>query len=201
VPASVIGPVRGPRSASTSRRVRVAGRRRPARGDVPRTEGAPACVSVRRGLVISGSYRLPTPDLPPQDIRQDGSDQGSQVVVLTARKRAAEAGAAALRPFASARLRASVLRQSGAPTLLPGADCSSKVQLVEAQCGPRREHEVLTAMDKTGCLKVGDRIDRIEPAADLRHQLLDRPNALAATQHEHENGFVRCDGPALRPSR
>jgi hypothetical protein len=75
-----------------------------------------------------------------------------------ARGRAA-AGAAALRPFASARLRASVLRQSSAPTLLARADRRSKVQFVEAQRGVRREHEVMTTMDKARCLEGGERVD------------------------------------------
>lgn len=91
---------------------------------------------------------------------QPGTDRTRwAVVVLTARERAAEAGAAALRPVASARLRASVLRQSGAPTLLARADCRSKVQFVEAQCGARCEHEVMTTMDKARCLQGGDRVD------------------------------------------
>jgi hypothetical protein len=159
VPASVIGPVRGPRSASTSLSARVAGRRRSTcpsgRARDPRVEGVPTCVSLRRGLAMSRSYRLLVPNLPSQDISQSGSNRDRQVVVLTARERAAEAGAAALRPFASARLRASVLRQSGAPTLLAGADDRSKVHSVEAQCSPRCEYEVATAMDKTRCLEGG----------------------------------------------
>jgi hypothetical protein len=73
VPASVIGPVNGPRSASTSLSARVAGRRRSARGCVLRAEGELACVSLRRGLAISGSYRLSIPNLPSQDISQNGS--------------------------------------------------------------------------------------------------------------------------------
>jgi hypothetical protein len=67
VPASVIGPVNGPRSASTSLSARVAGRRRAARGCVPRTEGELVCVSLRRGLAMSRSYRLPSPNLPSQN--------------------------------------------------------------------------------------------------------------------------------------
>jgi hypothetical protein len=174
VPASVIGPVRGPRSASTSLSARVAGRRPAARECVSRARGELACVSLRRGLAMSRSYRLPFPNLSfaGHQLEPDRIGRYRRVVVLTARERAAEAGAAALRPFASARLRASVLRQSGAPTLLARANCRSKVQFVEAQCGARREHEVMTTMDKTGCLKGGDRIDDIEPTTDLRHQLL-----------------------------
>lgn len=110
--------------------------------------------------------------------------------------RARGGGRSGLRPFASARLRASVLRQSGAPILLPGADCSSKVQLVETRCGPRREHEVVTAMDKTRGLEGSNRVDHIEPATNLRNQLLDRPNALAATQHKRENCVNRSGTPA-----
>jgi hypothetical protein len=190
VPASVIGPVNGPRSASTSLSARVAGRRRSVRGCVPRAEGELACVSLRRGLAMSRSYRVLVPNLPSQDISQSGSNRDRQVVVLTARERAAEAGAAALRPFASARLRASVLRQSGPPTLLAGADNRSKVHSVEAQCGPRRKHEVVTAMDKPRCLERGKRVDHVEPAANLRHQLLNRPYALAATQQESKDALL-----------
>jgi hypothetical protein len=149
VPASVIGPVRGPRSASTSLNARVAGRRPAARERVPRAEGELACVSLRRGLAMSRSYRVPFPNPRSPDIGRTRIGRDGRIVVLTARERAAEAGAAALRPVASARLRASVLRQSGAPTLLPGADCPSKVQFVKAQRGARREHEVMTTMDKT----------------------------------------------------
>lgn len=62
MPASVIGPVRGPRSASTSLSARVAGRRRAARECVPRAEGELACVSLRRGFAISSltvcQYRI-----------------------------------------------------------------------------------------------------------------------------------------------
>lgn len=67
MPASVIGPVNGPRSASTSLNARVAGLRRAARGSA-RAEVEPACVSLRCGLAISGSYRLPITDLRLQDI-------------------------------------------------------------------------------------------------------------------------------------
>lgn len=56
-------------------------------------------------------------------------------------------------------VRASVLRQSGAPTLLARANCRSKVQFVEAQRGVRREHEVMTTMDKARCLEGGERVD------------------------------------------
>lgn len=70
MPASVIGPVNGPRSASTSLSARVAGRRRAARGCAPRAGGEPGCVSLCRGLAISESYRLPMPDWRPQDISQ-----------------------------------------------------------------------------------------------------------------------------------
>jgi hypothetical protein len=60
VPASVIGPVRGPRSASTSSKRRVAGRRRPAptrRCVVER----PGFASLRCGLAIPTDYRLQGP--------------------------------------------------------------------------------------------------------------------------------------------
>ena len=60
VPASVIGPVRGPRSASTSSKRRVAGRRRPAptrRCAVER----PGFASLRCGLAIPTDYRLQGP--------------------------------------------------------------------------------------------------------------------------------------------
>lgn len=70
MPASVIGPVRGPRSASTSLSARVAGRRPAARECVPRAEDELACVSLRRGLAMSRSYRLPTPNLRSQNIGQ-----------------------------------------------------------------------------------------------------------------------------------
>ena len=71
MPASVIGPVRGPRSASTSLSVRVAGRRPTARECVSRDEGELACVSLRRGLAMSRSYRLPFLNLGSQNIRQN----------------------------------------------------------------------------------------------------------------------------------
>ena len=89
--------------------------------------------------------------------------RGGGAVVLTARERAAEAGAAALRPFAS------VLSCSDSPALPPcsGNHLPLKVHLVEAQRGPRGEHKVVTAMDKTGRLECGKRIDHFEPAADL----------------------------------
>ncbi len=64
MPAFVIGPVRGPRSASTSLNARVAGRGRAARGCVSRVEGELACISLRRGLAISRSYRPVHPDPP-----------------------------------------------------------------------------------------------------------------------------------------
>jgi hypothetical protein len=91
---------------------------------------------------------------------------------LTARERAAEAGAAALRPVASARLRASVLRQSGAPTPLARTDCCSKVDFVEAQCGSRCEHELVTAMYETGGLERCQRVHGLHPTTDLRDQLV-----------------------------
>jgi hypothetical protein len=76
VPASVIGPVRGPRSASTSLSARVAGRRRSrcpsGFARVPRVEDAPTCVSLRRGLAMPRSYRPPIPNLLSQkNIDQD----------------------------------------------------------------------------------------------------------------------------------
>jgi hypothetical protein len=82
VPASVIGPVRGPRSASTSLSARVAGRRRTARECVPRVEDELACVSLRRGLAMSRSYRLPFPNRRSQNIGQNRIGRGGRVVVL-----------------------------------------------------------------------------------------------------------------------
>ena len=70
MPASVIGPVRGPRSASTSLSARVAGRRRAAPECVPRGGGELA-VSLRRGLAMSKSYRLPSLNLRSQNIGQN----------------------------------------------------------------------------------------------------------------------------------
>jgi len=60
VPASVIGPVRGPRSASTSLSARVAGHRRsacPLRVSVPRVEDVPTPVPLLRGLAMYETYR------------------------------------------------------------------------------------------------------------------------------------------------
>lgn len=57
MPASVIGPVSGPRSASTSLNARVAGRRGATRGCIARVGGELICVSLRRGLAMSKSYR------------------------------------------------------------------------------------------------------------------------------------------------
>ncbi len=39
------------------------------------------------------------------------------------------------------------------------ANCRSKVQFVEAQRGVRREHEVMTTMDKARCLEGCERVD------------------------------------------
>ncbi len=91
---------------------------------------------------------------------------------MTARERAAEAGAAVLRPVASARLRAFVLRQSGAPTLLAEAGRYSEVEFVEAQRGSRCEHEVVATMDKTSGLERCQRIHGLHPTTDLRGQLI-----------------------------
>lgn len=71
MPASVIGPVRGPRSASTSPSDRVAGRRPETPGYGPRIKGELAGVSLRRGLAMSKSYRLPFSNLRLQNIGQN----------------------------------------------------------------------------------------------------------------------------------
>jgi hypothetical protein len=120
VPASVIGPVRGPRSASTSPSDRVAGRRPAMPGCDPRIKGELAGVSLRRGLAMSRSYRSPFSNLRCRTLVRTGSED--MAGRRSDRARARGGGRGGLRPFASAHLRASVLRQSGAPTLLPGAD-------------------------------------------------------------------------------
>lgn len=68
MPASVIGPVSGPRSASTSRNDRVAGRRRAARDRgcevICDDDDSAVRVGLRCGLAIGEAYRgngLPAP--------------------------------------------------------------------------------------------------------------------------------------------
>ena len=66
-------------------------------------------------------------------------------------------------------VRAQTVRRS---PLLARVDYCSKVDFVEAQRGPRCEHELVTAMYKTGGLERCQCVNGLHPTTDLRDQLV-----------------------------
>lgn len=107
-------------------------------------------------------------------IRTGSDETASRRLTARGARGGGRGGLPAVRVRPPPRIRAQAVLRS----LLPEAGCPSKVQLVKAQGGSRREHEVMASMDETRSLEGGERIDGIHPAAYLRDQLFDRPDAL-----------------------
>jgi hypothetical protein len=109
------------------------------------------------------------------------------MLVLTARERGG-GGRGGLPAGAPARLRAFVLGQAGARHVPPRWLVLEDA--VEADRRSGSEDELSAPMDKAGGSQPVERVRRVEPTADLRDKLIDRPHALLGAEQQNEDRFL-----------